>query len=95
MIVYKILLSILYPFWFFLAKTLVGAMVMLFLYISWVPAIMWIISPDLMQTTGPEAEGVGTGVAIFSLILAFPTGVLFMKVGDRLSSNYEKYGYKV
>jgi len=90
----KTLLTILYPFWFFFAKTWFGNMMMIPITLAPLPILIHLIFPDLMMTTGEEAEGIGIGVGILTLLCSPLTGMMFMTIGDKLETNYEKWNYK-
>lgn len=90
----KILLTPLYPFWFFFSATWIGNVMMIPIVLSPIPILLSIIFPDLMNTTGEEAEGIGTGVGILTLLCSPFTAVLFMRIGYYLEHNYEKWNYK-
>lgn len=91
----KFLLTIIYPFWYFLGKTWIGGILMIFITLMIIPLILYIIFPDLMNSTGEEAEGIGQGIALFSLLCSPFIGIGFMMVSDYLESNYEKWNYKI
>lgn len=90
----KILLTILYPFWFFFAKTWFGNIMMIPISLAPLPILIHLIFPDLLMTTGEEAEGIGIGIGILTLLCSPFTGMLFMMIGDNLETNYEKLNYK-
>lgn len=84
----KTLLTVLYPFWFFFAKTWFGNMMMIPISLAPLPILIHLIFPDLMTTTGEEAVGVLT-------LLCSPfTGMMFITIGYKLETNYEKWNYK-
>lgn len=90
----KVILSIIYPFWVFFKATLVGNVFLLFMAGSPVPILVRVLTPDVMATTGPKAESIAMGMAIFTILsLPFTIGVL-MYISSRLKGNYEKWGYK-
>lgn len=90
----RILFTAIYPFWFFLAKTWFGNMMMIPITLTPIPILISVILPDLMKTTGEEAEGIGIGIGILSLLCSPFTAGLFMMLSDRLETNYEKWNYK-
>jgi hypothetical protein len=90
----KILLTILYPFWFFFAKTWFGNIMMIPIALSPIPILIHLIFPDAMMTTGEEGESIGTGVGVLTLLCSPFTGGMFIIIGDKLEINYEKWNYK-
>ena len=90
----KIVLSIVYPVWFFFAKTWFGNVMMIFVSLAPLPLLINMMLPELMATTGDDAEGVGMGVAILTLMSAPFVGMFFMSVAERLEVNYLEWNYK-
>ena len=90
----KILFTTIHPFWFFLAKTWFGNMMMIPITLAPIPLLIHLIFPSLMMTTGEEAEGIGIGVVILTLLCSPFTGMIFMMIGDKLEINYEKWNYR-
>ena len=90
----KILLTTLYPFWFFLAKTFLGQGMMLPIALAPIPILIHLIFPDLMMTTGEEAEGIGMGIGMLSLVCSPFTGMMFMTISEKLEANYNIWNYK-
>ena len=90
----KILLTTLYPFWFFFAKTWFGNVMMIPMALAPLLILIHLIFPDLLMTTGEEAEGIGNGVGILTLLSSPFTGMMFMTIGDKLQANYESWNYK-
>ena len=90
----KILLTTLYPFWFFFAKTWLGNVMMIPIALAPLPILIHLIFPDLLMTTGEEAEGIGIGVGILTLLCSPFTGMMFMTISDKLETNYESWNYK-
>lgn len=90
----RILFTVIYPFWFFLANTWVGGVLMIYI-VSLIPGLIIILLiPNLMNATGEEAKEIGTGMAIFSLLLSPFFAMPLMALGDYLKRHYEKWNYK-
>jgi len=89
----KILFTIIYPFWFFLAKTWFGNMIMIPIILAPIPLLIYLIFPSLMMTTGEQAEGIGVGAGILTLLCSPLTGMMFGIIGDKLEINYKKWNY--
>ncbi len=90
----KILLTTLYPFWFFFSKTWFGNMMMIPIALAPIPILIHLIFPDLMMITGEEAEGIGIGVGILTLLCSPFTGMMFMTIANKLETNYNNWNYK-
>ena len=90
----KIILSSIYPLWFFLSKTWFGNMIMI--PISFMPTfvLVGIIFPGLLNSIG-EAKGAGVGVGMLALLISPFVGGGFMKMGDYLEKHYAKWNYKI
>lgn len=58
------------------------------------PILIHLIFPDLTMITGEEAEGIGIGVGILALLCSPFTGMMFITIGNKLETNYEKWNYK-
>ena len=90
----QILFTPLYPFWFFLAKTWLGGVLMICL-IPMTPAlIIGLLMPDLMNDTGEGAQDIGIGFGMFSLLLSPFFAMPLMLLGAYLEKYYEKWNYK-
>lgn len=60
-----------------------------------IPAfLIIIIFPDLMNTAGEEAESVGVGVGIFSLLCSPFVAIPLIIAGVFLENHYEQWNYK-
>ena len=90
----KILLTALYPFWFFFAKTWFGNLMMIPIFLAPLPILIHLFFPHLMMTTGEESEGIGIGIGILTLLCSPFTGMMFNTIGDKLEINYENWNYK-
>jgi len=91
----KLILTIIYPLWYFLAKTLVGGILMLVLSVCTLPLIIHLIWPSLGDITGEEAEALGQGLGFLSILAAPFCGMFYMSLSLSLEIEYEKLGYKV
>ena len=87
----KILLSVIYPFWFFFGVTWIGVL-MIPISLSPIPILIILTFPDIM--TGEGTQGVGNGIGILSLLCSPFIGMGFMIISDKLKSNYKKWNYK-
>jgi len=90
----KILFTTIYPFWFFLAKTWFGNIMMIPITLAPIPLLIHLIFPTLMMTIGEEAEVIGFGIGVLTLLCIPFIGMMFMTISDKLEINYEKWNYK-
>jgi len=91
----KIILTLIYPIWFFLGATWLGGMFMIPITLCVLPGILSLIFPSLLAETGEAAQGIGIGIGILTLITSPFIAGIFFTIGDYLKSNYEEWGYKV
>lgn len=86
-------LTLIYPFWFFFCKTLVGNIII-------VPCVL--VSPILISmlfisdkgSSGESAKDLGLVLAILNFILLIPIGFVLMKLMDYIEQKYIDFGYK-
>ena len=90
----KLILSLLYPFWFFLARTIAGNSIMM-MVVLFIPMGLISLLPGFQNLTGSAAESVGMGVAIFSLLVSPITASIFFDASEYLEAHYKNYSYKV
>ena len=84
-------MMICYPFWFFLAKTWLGNMLMIPITVGlpMLPFHNW------LSQSGPQAETLGVGFALLDLFLLAPvTFALIWIVSDFMEVWYENRGWK-
>jgi hypothetical protein len=84
----KIILSFIYPFWFFFAKTWLGNVMMIPITLLPIPLLVYLIFPDLMMETSEDAKGIGIGIGMLSLLCSPFVGVLFETISYKLESKY-------
>lgn len=89
----KILLTIAFPFWTFFSRTWVGIMVIFMLIICTPAIIINLIIPGILNETGSQAEGIGIGIAILSLISAPFISIPFFIIDDYFLNAYRKLKY--
>ncbi len=83
----KLLLTLSYPFWFFLAKTWIGNMMM----IPIVTGLPMLPFYNILNTTGEKAESIGILFAILDIFLLAPiVGGLFIVLSSNMEEEYEK-----
>ena len=91
----KIILTIIYPLWYILSKTIIGTALMFFIVPS-LGAIPFLFLLSFIDI--PDYEGVydsiGLGVAIISIIPSMYIGVYLMDISFKLELIYQKYNYK-
>ena len=87
----KIALTIVYPFWFFVSKTMVGIVLLGIFCFMWFPLLMQVLLND--DSHGEEAKSIASGMMIFSLFLFPFTAMFFIKISEFLKSKYRTYGY--
>lgn len=87
----KILLTPLYPFWFFLSETWVGC-IMLFCMIPLLPAFSIMLLFPVLQDGDNDTAG---GLVIFSLLISPFLYYPIELFGDYLKRHYAKWGYKI
>ena len=91
----RILFTVVYPFWFFLAKTWLGGVLVICL-VPVIPAlIIGLLLPELMNTTGEEAMYIGQGLVVVSILLSPFVAIPLLKLGWYLESHYDKWNYKI
>ena len=87
----QILLTPLYPFWFFFSKTWFGGVLLIcFLPVS----IGTIICLFMLEISGGNSQGIGMFGAIVSIPLSFVFAIPLFKMGCYLEKHYEKWNYK-
>jgi len=90
----KIILSIVYPIWFFFAKTWLGGLVMIPIVIMPVPTVVSVVCPESIPTSKEAAEGLGYIVTLVAFICAIPVAGLLMDLSDRMEDEYKKLNYR-
>lgn len=90
----QILFTIIYPFWFFFAKTWLGNIMMIPISLTPIPILINVIFPTLIKTTNPEAETIGIGIAILSLLFSPFIACFFMIISNTMEEYYEIFNYK-
>lgn len=91
----KLLLTIIYPFWFLLGQTWFGNVTLL-VSVPFIPAgLMAVCFPKLMMGDVNVVEDIAAGVAIISVLCSFPIAGCLITLGDYLVDNYRRYGYKL
>jgi len=91
----KILFTLVYPFWFFLGRTWLGNMTMFFIVLFTLPLILSVLFPDLLETTGEDAEGIGIGVGILSFMCSPFVAMFFTKIEGFLAEHYREWNYRM
>lgn len=89
----KILLSIIYPLWFFVSQTWLGNMFLIPLFIGPVPLLLFLIFPELATTTGEEAQGLAGGAVILAFLCLPFVGMFIIGIHDYLEEHYKKWNY--
>lgn len=90
----KLLLTFIYPFWFFFGKTWFGNVIMIPIVLCLLPILMSVVFPSLNALRGDEAQSVGMGIGVLSLMCAPYTAVFFMRLSHDLEKIYKKWKYK-
>jgi len=90
----KVLLTIIYPFWFLLSATEVGNMLLIVLVPLTPAMIFYLILPQVFNVTGKDAQDIGMGMAVVSLLLCPLVLFPLMAFGEYLEKNYKEWGYK-
>ncbi len=88
----KLLLTPIYPIWFFLAKTQSGGIMMMAICICHPVIIASLAFPEYLNSS--KHEGFVESMLLVSLLLCVPTAAFFMKISDELEVRYGKLGYK-
>ena len=91
----KILLALVYPFWFFLSKTMLGICALL-IAVVYPPAGIFDLLTNgvLAKSTGTDANYIGIGVILISIPFYLIEIYYLWLFGDYLKENYKKLGYK-
>lgn len=69
-------------------------MMMIPIALAPIPILIHLIFPDLIMITGEEAQFIGIGVGILTLLFSPFTCIMFMMIGDKLETNFKKWNYK-
>lgn len=91
----KLLLTLIYPIWFFFSSTWLGNALMIFVCIFPIPLILNILFPELLDKTGEEAGSIGIGVVLISLLFAPYVAIFFFRISSFLKESYVKWNYKI
>lgn len=94
MSVSKALLTIIYPIWFVLAKTKIGFVLMICIIFAVPLTFINSVSPNTLNSTGPQAEGMGIGLAVFAIGCCLLVANLFARIGYYLEDKYKALNYK-
>lgn len=89
----KIILTLIYPIWFFLSKTWLGGVSLICLLPLAPCGVIYLLFPNIMDVEGSQA--LSGGIAIFSILIGCLMSIPVMMFGDYLKSKYLSYGYKV
>ena len=88
----RIVLTILYPVWFFLAKTWLGNMMMIPIVIG-LPMLPFY---NILNRTGEDAESIGIGFAVLDMFLLAPiTAGVLMSLSFYMEEWYEENNWKI
>ena len=89
----RVILTVIYPVWFFLSKTWLGNMLMIPITIG-MPMLPFYSM--LNQTVGEKAQSMGIGLAILDMLLLAPImfGIL-LTISLHMEDYYEKRGWKI
>lgn len=91
----KIILTIIYPFWVFFAKTWLGNVIMIPVSLSVLPILIFLIFPELNDVTETEEkQGIGVGIGILSILLSPFSAMLFLIISGLLKTSFENINYK-
>ena len=91
----KLLLTIAYPFWFFLSKTMLGICALLIAVVYPPAGIFDLLTNGLLtKSTGTDASYIGIGVILISIPFYLIEIYCLAVFGDYLKENYKKLGYK-
>ena len=88
----RILLTPIYPIWFFFAKTYIGQVCMIPICTCHLLILGSLIFPDYMNNS--KHEGFAEALLLISLLLCIPSAALFMKLSWELEIQYEKLNYR-
>jgi heme/copper-type cytochrome/quinol oxidase subunit 4 len=84
----KILLTALYPFWFFFAKTWVGNLLTIPMVLLPVPTAVHLVFPDLMMQSSGQSIEVGFVLFILTLFCSSFIGGFLMIAAHDLENYY-------
>ena len=90
----RILFTVVYPFWFFLAKTWLGGVLMICLVPLMTALVICLLIPSIMDATGEKAKDIAGGMAILSILLSPFFAMPLMALGYYLERHYKKWNYK-
>ena len=91
----KILLTILYPIWYILAKTWVGNVVCGIISISLLPVLLFVFfRNEMFNGTNQENKDTAVGIGGLTLLVAPLIGIGMFILSDYMEGYYEEWGYK-
>ncbi len=91
----RMLFTVVYPFWFFLAKTWLGGTLMMCSVPLMPVLVIYLSVPSLMDMTGEESKDIGMCIAIPSLLICPFFAIPLIWLGNYLESHYKKWNYKI
>ena len=91
----KILLTIVYPVWYILAKTWVGNVVCGIISISLLPVLLFVFfRNEMFNGTNQENKDTAVGMGGLTLLVAPLIGIGMFFISIYLEGYYEEWGYK-
>ena len=91
----KILLTIVYPIWYILAKTWVGNVLCGIISISLLPVLLFVFfQNEMFNGTNQENKDTAVGMGLLTLLVAPLIGMGMFIVSAYLEDYYDEWGYK-
>lgn len=88
----KVILFIIYPFWFALSSTWLGNVITMCLTPMLPALFFFLFTPNILGENDPK--GAAGGLGILCLFLGLPMAVIIMWINHHLRNYYEDNGYK-
>ena len=94
-LLFKILLTIVYPIWYILAKTWVGNVLCGIISISLLPVLLFVFfQNEMFNGANQENKDTAVGMGILTLLVAPLIGMGMFIVSAYLEDYYNEWGYK-
>ncbi|MCP4984897.1 MAG: hypothetical protein GY928_02170 [Colwellia sp.] len=90
----KIILSIIYPFWFFFSCNWIGNGMLFFVPFLAIRLLIGLFFPALLTKTGEVTFTGGFVVIVLGVFFGAYLTVLFIKIDDYLYDRYSEWNYK-
>lgn len=86
----KLLLTIIYPFWYFFSVTPMGKLIMALFIFGTVYFLFMIFFPERMR----KDEGMAVVVGFLTMVTIMPNILFWVSIDEYLAKYYNQIGYK-